>query len=268
MEASVKQWMSGDPVSVRADASALEALDLMVERGIRHLPVIDAGDLVVGVLSIDDLRAALPVPVSMQRPLPPGDREVARELCVGEVMTHAPETVGSGATLAEAAERMARGRFGCLPVVDAAGRLEGILSETDALYALAASLFTGRVGAKRQRPDELGTLIAQLRSERERIVGRLDRVHALERRLATHPQEEPVDGGERGVDLRELSLAESLDALAARRLESIDRALDHAEQGRLSVCDDCGGAIALPRLRALPGTTLCVRCARRRESSE
>ena len=40
------------------------------------------------------------------------------------------------------------------------------------------------------------------------------------------------------------------------------RALDHAAQGRLSVCDGCGGRIPLTRLRALPGTTRCVRCAR------
>jgi acetoin utilization protein AcuB len=266
MEASVKQWMSGDPISVSIDASALEALDLMVERGIRHLPVLDPRDLVVGVLSIDDLRAAMPVPVSLQSPLSPGDREAAREFCVGEIMTHAPETAGADCSLAEAAERMAQGRFGCLPVVDDAGRLEGILSETDVLYALAASLFTERAGEKQQRPNELATLIAQLRSERQRIAARLDDVHALERQLATHPHEEPLDRSDRAADLQELSLAESLDALAARRLEAIDRALDHAKQGSLSVCDGCGGAIPLSRLRALPGTTQCVRCAREQES--
>ena len=64
---------------------------------------------------------------------------------------------------------------------------------------------------------------------------------------------------------QELRLAETLDALATRRLEVIDRALDHAAQGRLSVCDGCGGRIPLTRLRALPGTTRCVRCARDEE---
>ena len=53
MEPTVKPWMTGDPVSVEPDASALEALDLMVDRGIRHLPVLDAQRRVVGVLAVD-----------------------------------------------------------------------------------------------------------------------------------------------------------------------------------------------------------------------
>jgi RNA polymerase-binding transcription factor DksA len=87
-------------------------------------------------------------------------------------------------------------------------------------------------------------------------------VHAEERALSVDAYGEPRDEAERGADLRELRLVESLDGLAARRLEAIDRALDHAAQGRLSVCDGCGGRIPLTRLRALPGTTRCVRCAR------
>ena len=75
------------------------------------------------------------------------------------------------------------------------------------------------------------------------------------------------------MDVPELSaerdlvgLEASLDALAAKRLAALDRALDHARQGRLSVCDGCGGSISLPRLLALPGTTLCIACARAAEA--
>jgi acetoin utilization protein AcuB len=263
MEARVKAWMSGDPVALGPDASALEALDLMVDRGIRHLPVVDAEGRVVGVVSLDDLRAALPVSVSLRAPLSAPERELARDWRVGEVMTHAPETVTSETPLAEAADCMADRRIGCLPVVDDDGRLAGILSETDALRALATTLLTGREG--RAVRTELEGLVDELRSERERIAARLDRVHAVERELSVDAYGEPRDEAERGSDLRELRLVESLDAVAARRLEAIDRALDHAAQGRLCVCDGCGGHIPIPRLRALPGTTLCVRCARAEE---
>jgi RNA polymerase-binding transcription factor DksA len=175
-------------------------------------------------------------------------------------MTHAPETATAETPLAEAADRMADRRIGCLPVVDDDGRLAGILTETDALRALATTLLTGRAG--RAERSELDALVDELRSERERITARLDRVHAEERALSVDAYGEPRDEAERGADLRELRLVESLDGLAARRLEAIDRALDHAAQGRLSVCDGCGGRIPLTRLRALPGTTRCVRCAR------
>jgi len=263
MRAGVKAWMSGDPVALGPDASALEALDLMVDRGIRHLPVVDAERRVVGVVSLDDLRAALPVSVSLRAPLSAPERELARDWCVGEVMTHAPETVTADTPLAEAADRMADRRIGCLPVVGDDGRLAGILSETDALRALATTLLTGREG--RAPRTELDELVAELRDERERIAARLDRVHAMERAITVDAYGEPRDEAERGSDLGELRLAETLDALAARRLEAIDRALDHAAQGRLSVCDGCGGRIPLTRLRALPGTTRCVSCARAEE---
>ncbi|HUK62750.1 MAG TPA: CBS domain-containing protein, partial [Dongiaceae bacterium] len=55
---TVEKWRTPDPVSIGPDATAAEALGLMSERGIRHLPVLDARRRVVGVLSLSDLRAA------------------------------------------------------------------------------------------------------------------------------------------------------------------------------------------------------------------
>lgn len=262
MQLPVKSFMSGDPVSILAEASALEAFDLLVDRGIRHLPVVDAQLRVIGVLSIDDLRAALPVEVSTRRELSPAERAMIRDWRVGELMSHAPELVEEDATMADAADRMADRRVGCLPVVDEQGKLVGLLSETDALRALAASARLMERPEHSRKESELQDLVAELQRERQRITERLDRYHATERELSADAHDQPMDDPERGADLREVRFTETLDALAARRLEAIDRALDHAAQGRLSVCDGCGGMIPLTRLRALPGTTVCVRCAR------
>ena len=124
---SVKEFMSGDPVSIEASAPALAAYETLLRHGIRHLPVVGAGARVIGVVSADDLAAALALPLRPQRPLSEAERGAALEWSVGELMTHAPSTLTRDATLAEAAERMAEGRFGCLPIVDEAGRLEGLL---------------------------------------------------------------------------------------------------------------------------------------------
>jgi CBS domain-containing protein len=51
---SVSRWMSADPVTIGPDATAAEALNLMLFGGFRHLPVVD-GDTVVGVVSMRDL---------------------------------------------------------------------------------------------------------------------------------------------------------------------------------------------------------------------
>ena len=128
MSTDVKAHMSGDPVAVRAETLAADAWKLMADRRIRHLAVVDGERHVVGVISRGDL---------MRVPL---IRQLARD-----VMTRNPETVGMDAPLAEAADRMAERRIGCLPVVDEAGRLAGMISETDALRALATLLTTGHM---------------------------------------------------------------------------------------------------------------------------
>jgi len=265
MQTTVKEFMSGDPVSIGPRESALEAYERMLRHGIRHLPVVAPDARVIGVLTADDLAAALALPLRPGRALVAKERRAALEWSVGEIMTHAPQTLCRDATLADAAERMAEGRFGCLPIVDESGHLEGLLSETDLLHALASVLANQRP-RELGKPDALAGLVAQLERERTRIVQQLDHYHAVERDLSADLRERPMDLPERGAEVVEVSLTEALDGIAARRLEALDRALDHAAQGRLSVCDRCGGSISLPRLRALPGTTLCIDCARAAES--
>ena len=138
---TVKQWMSGSPVTVAPEASALEAHEAMVAHGIRHLPVV-SGSEVVGILSLDDLRAGLPVEMGERAPVPAQQRDTVREWSVSDLMTPAPETLSAEASLQEAADRMADLKIGCLPVVDPKDGLQGILSEVDVLRALAATLQT------------------------------------------------------------------------------------------------------------------------------
>jgi RNA polymerase-binding transcription factor DksA len=138
---------------------------------------------------------------------------------------------------------VALGHFGCLPVVDGEGWLEEIVTETDLLYALA-SLDGG--GTREQRSDALTALVSELESERACIAQELDRYHSVERELTQDTRERPMDQPERSAEQDVVSLTSSLDGLATRRLAAID----HARQGRLSVCDRCGGPISLPRLRS------------------
>jgi CBS domain-containing protein len=262
MTAQVKEWMSGDPVAIEPEASALEAFDLMLDHGIRHLPVVDRSRRVVGVLSIDDLRSALPLAATPRATLGPAARTELRGYLVGELMTFAPETVREDTALEEAASLLANRRIGCLPVVESQGGLVGILSETDALRALAGLLWTDRVRLERGARAELDALVDRLGSERERIKEALARYAEVEREFTIHPQEVPVDFSERASDRSEVERAGIFRGLAERRLEQLERALDRAREGRLARCERCGGPIPTARLQALPGTTWCVACAR------
>ena len=50
----VSHWMTADPVTLAPGANANEALDLMLDRGFRHVPVVDDGR-VVGIVSLRDV---------------------------------------------------------------------------------------------------------------------------------------------------------------------------------------------------------------------
>ena len=55
---SVSKGMTRDPVTIGPDASVGEALDLMLSRGFRHLPIME-DDAVLGVVSMRDLAKSL-----------------------------------------------------------------------------------------------------------------------------------------------------------------------------------------------------------------
>lgn len=265
MDLEVKQFMTGSPVFIEPEASALAALDLMIDAAIRHLPVVDRSDRLRGVISFDDLRAALPIPISLKVPLSAEARQRVLDQSVGDVMTYSPVTVRSDAGLDEAVEKMLEGHFGCLPVLDENGRLDGILTETDLLDALATMLWTMRGREPGRAPDDL---VARLEKERAHLVERLHDYEHLEQDLTGVRHETPMDRAEQGETAEQSALTEQLAAMASRRLRSIEKALERAEQGKLDRCERCGQRIPEPRLRALPGTTLCIRCGRAAEQPE
>jgi CBS domain-containing protein len=60
-EARVRQWMTEDPVTASADADCEEAAQVMLEHGFRHLPVVDDGGHVTGIVSLRRVVAATKV---------------------------------------------------------------------------------------------------------------------------------------------------------------------------------------------------------------
>ena len=94
---------------------------------------------------------------------------------IRELMTSAPQTIAPTDTLAVARERMDRGGFRRLPVVDGEGRLVGILTDRDVRQHaghLADTRVTGAMvePAMTVAPDETAEDVAD-RLLRERIGG-------------------------------------------------------------------------------------------------
>jgi len=125
MSLSVRDVMSTELVTVGLAEPARRAWETMRDRRIRHLPVVEKGQL-VGILSDRDLRAVL---------LSPG----LAGATVGELMTDHPTTIRPEAPVEDAASLLVVKKIGCLPVVEG-DRLIGIVTETDLLAVLVELL--------------------------------------------------------------------------------------------------------------------------------
>ena len=53
----VSEWMTANPMTVTPDTSVQDALNTMLERGFRHLPVVE-GEKILGIVSMRDLTRA------------------------------------------------------------------------------------------------------------------------------------------------------------------------------------------------------------------
>jgi len=124
----VRDLMTSRVFSVRPDDDLEGLYDLLDERHIRHVPVVDAeGDLVGLVTQRDLARSALgpqdAVPLSMMQ-------EMLRRRRVREIMATEVESVEPDESLKTAAEMLLENKIGCLPVVEGE-HLVGILTESD-----------------------------------------------------------------------------------------------------------------------------------------
>ena len=139
----MRQWtvqdvMTRDVASVSPDASYREVVDLLTDRGISAVPVVDAGGQVLGVVSEADLLHKVEAVGAQERRriIRPSRRamEKAHAATAGDLMTAPAVTVGPDATVSAAARRLESERVKRMPVVGEAGRLLGIVSRRDLLH--------------------------------------------------------------------------------------------------------------------------------------
>jgi acetoin utilization protein AcuB len=164
--------MTRDPVTVGPDDTLSHALRLTRERRIRHLPVVGGDATLAGILSDRDIRLAMPSPLTVADP----ERvDFLERTHVSEVMTREVVTCSGADPIEDAAKLLYRHRIGALPVTDAGGTLQGILSESDLLYAMV-QILGGTEPASRlevalaDRPGELARAVSILAEHAVNIV--------------------------------------------------------------------------------------------------
>ncbi len=117
----IKSFMITDPITTTEDASIEEAIELMKNNSIRHLPVVSEGKMLKGFVTLADLRTGL-IP------------SMLAGLTLADLMIRDPITVDPESDIELAAQLIYKYKIGGMPVVKK-GRLVGIITESDLLRA-------------------------------------------------------------------------------------------------------------------------------------
>ncbi|WP_066375122.1 MULTISPECIES: CBS domain-containing protein [unclassified Anabaena] len=152
MPKTVADIMSSQPIVVRRETPLAEAIEILAEKRISGLPVVDDVGKLVGIISETDLMwqetgvtppayimfldsvIYLKNPAAYER-----DLHKALGQTVGEVMSKNPVTITPDKTVKQAAQLMHDRSVHRLPVLDSTGQVIGILTRGDIIRAMAAS---------------------------------------------------------------------------------------------------------------------------------
>jgi acetoin utilization protein AcuB len=128
--------MRRNPTVVESSGTVQDAADVMAGMEVRHVPVVEQGEL-IGMVSDRDLRSYL-LPRSEQI-IQPGEARARLDTNVCMVMRTDPITVTTDTPVAEIIELMVREKIGAVPVLQTASRqLLGMVSYIDVLRVARA----------------------------------------------------------------------------------------------------------------------------------
>ena len=117
----IDDQMVRHPIVIPPDAFVEDALLIMNENDLRHLPVV-LDDELIGIVSERDLKSA---------------ERAYGALLVSDIMTRNLFVVRRNTPVADVAREMAAGKFGSALIVNDEGRIDGIFTTTDALRMLS-----------------------------------------------------------------------------------------------------------------------------------
>ena len=151
MSKTVADVMTANPTTVSPQTSLQEAIEILAEKKISGLPVVDENQQLVGVISETDLTwqaTGIEAPpyvmfldsvIYLQNPLK-HNKEIHKALgeTVKDVMSERPTTVKGNQLVREAAKIMHDKKVRRLPVVDDDSKLIGIITQGDVIKMMAS----------------------------------------------------------------------------------------------------------------------------------
>ncbi|AEI14493.1 putative signal transduction protein with CBS domains [Flexistipes sinusarabici DSM 4947] len=132
----VKNWMSENVVTVFPDTLLSTAADIISTKNIKHLPVINSGNILKGIVTSSDIRKAF------------GKNTSTENIRVDEIMSYTPITISEYDTLDDALLLIYQNMIGALPVIDSNFSLMGIIARYDILRAMVKIMSLEEVGSR------------------------------------------------------------------------------------------------------------------------
>ena len=130
----IQDVMTRSVMTVEPDECARSAYQKFTARGIHHIPVVDKGGTLLGILSTNDYRGFTHGAFKKDKITP---ERIFGALSVRNLMTENPLTLPPTADISDATTAMLEREIHSLPVVDG-GKLVGILTANDVLRAVSA----------------------------------------------------------------------------------------------------------------------------------
>ncbi len=125
---SIDEIMTPQPFTLQESDSIYAARQLMKEKHIRHIPVVNTNQQLVGLITQSDMLAASESTLHSSND---AQRiELEKQHLVGEAMTTGLATIDEQDNLRAAAMHLLKNKHGCLPVTRD-GKLCGIITDSD-----------------------------------------------------------------------------------------------------------------------------------------
>ncbi|KYG26684.1 acetoin utilization AcuB family protein [Alkalihalobacillus trypoxylicola] len=125
----VEDIMRKEVMTLKKDATIKDAIQLLEEKRIRHLPIVDESFSLIGIVSDRDIRDARPSIFTIEKESTTLEQSI-ETLMKKEVITAHPLDF-----IQDVSSLFYENHIGCLPIIDQ-NKLVGILTEKEILYSL------------------------------------------------------------------------------------------------------------------------------------
>jgi acetoin utilization protein AcuB len=142
----VSKSMTRKVVTMSPEEDIFKAQENMAKYKIRHLPVVDEENRLIGIVTDRDIRSAMPSSLFETLECTLEEKNEICDLKINDIMTRDPMSISPLYTIQDAMLLIQKEHVGALPVVDEDNRLKGIISIRDLLRSFINVMGIGEPG--------------------------------------------------------------------------------------------------------------------------